>query len=125
MSLKQFIDEGLSLVRYLEAHHDIEENYLYPILARKMPSFQAAQRGAPQCKLVQQHRAIHKGMDAFEAYLRACRNGETEFELGVLKDKMDTWGDVLFVHLDEEVKELEAENMRKYWTVAEVKAIPV
>ncbi|KAK0646704.1 hypothetical protein B0T16DRAFT_311139, partial [Cercophora newfieldiana] len=125
MSLRQFLDEGLSLVRYLTAHHNIEESYLYPILARKMPSFRAAQRGAPDCKLVRQHRAIHKGMDEFEAYLKACRRGESDFELSVLKEKMDAWGDVLFVHLDEEVAELGAQNMRKYWTLEEVKAIPV
>lgn len=125
MSLRQFLDEGLSLVRYLTAHHEIEESYLYPILARKMPSFRAASRGTPDCKLVRQHRAIHKGMDEFEAYLRACKSGEIDFEMSVLKEKMDSWGDVLFVHLDEEVDELRAENMRKYWTIAEVKAIPV
>ncbi|KAK0623653.1 hypothetical protein B0T14DRAFT_427766 [Immersiella caudata] len=125
MSLRQFLDEGLSLVRYLTAHHNIEENFLYPILARNMPSFRAAQRGVPDCKLVKQHRAIHKGMDEFEAYLRACKSGETELELRVLKEKMDAWGEVLFTHLDEEVEELGAENMRKYWTLAEVKAIPV
>jgi len=125
MSLKQFLDSGLSLVRYLTAHHDIEESYLYPILARKMPSFRQARDGHVDCELVQQHRAIHEGMDVFEAYLRACRNGETEFEMVVLKAKMDAWGDVLFKHLDEEVKELGAENMRKYWTLEEVRAIPV
>lgn len=128
MTLKQFIDEGLHLVRYLEAHHSIEESYLYPILARKMPEFRAATSKRDKdgdCELLRQHKAIHAGMDVFEAYLRACRNRECEFELSVLKEKMDSWGDVLMKHLDQEVRDLGAENMRKYWTLAEVRAIPV
>lgn len=136
MTLKQFIDQGLNLVRYLEAHHSIEETHLYPILARKMPQFRAAVRakakgkgrGAKEgddCELLRQHAEIHRGMDEFEAYLRACKNGEKEFELGVLKEKMDSWGEVLFTHLDQEVRELSAENMRRYWTLTEMRAIPI
>jgi hypothetical protein len=75
--------------------------------------------------LIQQHRAIHAGMDVFEAYLRACRSRETELELSVLKEKMDTWGEVLFTHLDQEVRDLGAENMRKYWTLDEIRSIPM
>ncbi|KAM7192799.1 hypothetical protein V8F20_008724 [Naviculisporaceae sp. PSN 640] len=137
MSLKQFIDEGLRLTQYLEAHHSIEENYLYPILAKKMPQFRVAHGhgskkskgkgggGSGDCDLLKQHEEIHKGMDVFSEYLRACKNRETELDLAVLKEKMDSWGDVLFKHLDDEVKELEAENMRKYWTIDEVKVIPM
>lgn len=125
MTPSQFLNTGLSLVRYLTAHHNIEETYLYPILARKMPSFRAAVSGRPECTLVKQHRAIHDGMDEFEAYLKACRSGEAKLDLSVLKGKMDAWKEVLFTHLDDEVKELGAENMRRYWTVNEVKAIPV
>ncbi|KAM7223657.1 hypothetical protein V8F06_001131 [Rhypophila decipiens] len=132
LSLKQFIDEGLRLTQYLEAHHSIEENYLYPILAKKMPQFRVrgggknkGKGGGDDCDLLRQHQEIHRGMDIFTDYLKACKNRETELDLSVLKEKMDSWGDVLFQHLDDEVKELEAENMRKYWTLAEVKGIPM
>ena len=64
-------------------------------------------------------------MDVFEEYLKKCKSGETELELAVLKEKMDTWGEVLFQHLDDEVRELEADIMRRYWTLAEIKAIPI
>jgi len=75
--------------------------------------------------LLKQHEEIHKGMDVFEEYLKKCKSGETELELAVLKEKMDTWGEVLFQHLDDEVRELEADVMRRYWTLAEIKAIPI
>lgn len=138
MSLKQFIDEGLSLTRYLEMHHSIEETHLYPLLGRKMPEFRATappgvgkgkggggKKRQEGCELLRQHRAIHDGMDEMADYLRRCKSGECEFELSVLKEKLDAWGDVLLQHLDEEVRDLGAEKMRRYWTIAEIKAFPI
>lgn len=87
-----------------------------------MPEFKAGRNAA---ELLRQHQAIHHGMDAFEEYLLKCRSGETELELRVLKEKMDSWGDVLWKHLDQEVKTLGAENMRKYWTVDEMRRMPM
>jgi hemerythrin-like domain-containing protein len=114
MSLKQFIDEGLQFIRHLTAHHDIEETYVFPLLAAKMPEFKGTRQGgnAKAAELLQQHKEIHKGMDDFEAYLKQCRNKEVEFELGVLKTKMDGWRAVLWKHLDQEVQTLGAENSK-------------
>jgi len=64
-------------------------------------------------------------MDVFEDYLNKCLSGETELDLRVLKEKMDTWGDVLWKHLDQEVVTLGAENMRKYWTLDEMRRMPM
>ncbi|KAH8879829.1 hypothetical protein GQ53DRAFT_671189 [Thozetella sp. PMI_491] len=127
MSLKQFIDEGLHLTQYLTAHHGIEEAHIFPLLGRKMPEFRSGGKGGggPAGELVRQHRQIHAGMDMFEEYLRKCRNREVELELSVMKEKMDSWGPVLLTHLDQEVDTLRAENMRKYWTMEEMRAIPM
>ena len=139
MSLKQFIDEGLSLTRYLEMHHSIEETHLYPLLGRKMAEFRATapppglKRGSggkkkgreEACELLRQHKVIHDGMDEMADYLRRCKSGECEFEMGVLKEKLDACGEMLLRHLDEEVRDLGAEKMRRYWTVAEMKAFPI
>lgn len=121
-SIKSFIDEGLYFAQMLRAHHDIEETYLFPLLARKMPEFRAGKNAA---ELLRQHQEIHRGMDEFEAYLRACRSGETELAMSRLRELMDSWGTVLWTHLDQEVKTLGAENMRRYWTLDEVRQIPV
>jgi hypothetical protein len=89
-----------------------------------MPEFRSG-KGNGAAELLQQHKQIHAGMSVFEEYLRQCRNRETELNLSVLKDKMDTWGPVLLKHLDQEVKTLGAENMRRYWTIEELKSIPI
>ena len=82
-------------------------------------------KGEEECELLRQHKEIHDGMDEFAEYLRRCKSRECELELGVLKEKMDSWGEVLFKHLDQEVEELGAEKMRRYWTVAEMRAFPI
>ncbi|KAL2195471.1 hypothetical protein P885DRAFT_40670 [Corynascus similis CBS 632.67] len=145
MSLRQFIDEGLRLARYLEMHHSIEETHLYPLLGRKMPEFRAtATRPRPrggvgggnggragggglkeECELLRQHQIIHDGMDKMAEYLRQCKNKECELDLGVLKNKIDPWGEVLLKHLDQEVRDLGAEKMRRHFTLQEMKAIPI
>lgn len=125
MSLKQFIDDGLSFISHLTTHHNIEETYIFPVLARKMPEFQASGKGKKAAELLQQHKDIHHGMDEMEGYLRRCKNKEVDFELGVLKGKMDSWGEVLWKHLDQEVRTLGAENVRKYFSIEEVRRIPM
>jgi hypothetical protein len=89
-----------------------------------MPEFRDG-KGKEKAELLRQHQQIHAGMDVMADYLRACRNREVDLELPVLKEKMDSWGDVLMKHLDQEVKTLGAENMRKYWTPEEIRAIPM
>lgn len=82
-----------------------------------------AQQEEANCELILQHRAIHAGMDQLEKYLRDCRSpGKREtLDLAVLKEKMDSWGEVLMKHLDQEVEELGAENMRRFWTREEMR----
>lgn len=95
-------------------HHSIEETYFFPMLARKMPGFRN------QDALIAQHKKIHIGLDKFTAYLKKCRDGDGELVLKELKEIMDQFGEVLWQHLDDEVRELGAENMRKYWTLGEM-----
>ncbi|KAL6364907.1 hypothetical protein LRP88_00880 [Fusarium phalaenopsidis] len=120
MSLKQFLLEGIQFADHLTAHHGIEEAYVFPVLAKKMPEF----RGG-RAELLRQHKQIHAGLDVFAEYLRQCRAGEVDFEMDVLKGKMEGWGEVLWKHLDEEVKTLGAENMRRYWTKEEIMRLPM
>ena len=130
MSLRQFLATGIQFCKQLAMHHGIEEQHIFPMLAVKMPEFQTpAQRkkngtagtqgGAAE--LIRQHEIIHEGMDGFEAYLHSVLDGEKELDLRKLKEQMDSWGEVLWLHLDEEVQTLKAENMRKYWTVQDMR----
>lgn len=125
MSIRQFIQEGLAFISHLEGHHGIEERYVFPVLALKMPEFQAGGKGTKAAELLQQHKEIHKGMEVFEVYLKQCKTGEADFQMRELKDKMDTWAAVLWKHLDQEVETLAAENLRRHYTLEEVRRLPM
>jgi hemerythrin-like domain-containing protein len=122
MSLKQFVNAGIQFCNHLSTHHAIEEQHIFPMLATRMPEFKQGKNAA---ELLRQHKEIHAGLDGFEEYLKKCRDGETELDLRTLKAKMDTWGHVLWKHLDQEVKTLGAENMRKYWSLNEMRRMPL
>ncbi len=79
-----------------------------------MPAF------APRDHLISQHEMIHEGLEKLQEYLEGCRGGERELRLPELRGIMDGFGTVLWTHLDDEVRMLGAENMRRYWSKAEI-----
>ncbi|KAG5912624.1 hypothetical protein E4U42_002094, partial [Claviceps africana] len=120
LTQKQFLSTAISLAEHLAAHHSIEEVHIFPCLAPRMPEFDP-QRGP----LVRQHALIHEGLVGFEDYVRRCHDGELPLEMATLRHKMDAWGDVLWAHLDEEVRLLGAERMRAIWSKEEMMALPI
>lgn len=74
---------------------------------------------------LEQHRGIHEGVEKLEELVERVKSGERELDLRELKGVMDSFGEVLWTHLDEEVKTLRAENMRRYWTVEEMRRMPM
>jgi hemerythrin-like domain-containing protein len=119
MSIKQFLSLGEQFAAGLTMHHGIEERHIFPVLAKKMPAFRK------ELELLTQHKQIHAGLDRLEEYLGECRRGERELRLGEMKVVLEGFGEVLWRHLDDEVEQLGAENMRKYWTLKEMREIPI
>lgn len=119
MTLRSFLQAGDDFAHHLTIHHTIEERHIFPVLAKKMPAF------AKELELLTQHKQIHNGLEKFEAYIAECRAGERELRFGELKAVMDTFGQVLWEHLDAEVHELRAENMRQFWTQEEMRRLPM
>ena len=119
MSIKQFLNVAAQFVHHLEMHHSIEEQHIFPILAQRMPAFQE------EMELLTQHKLIHVGMDRLEIYVNECKATKRDFRLDEMKDVLDSFGTVLWTHLDAEVGNLSAENMRKYWSIDEAKKLPM
>ena len=119
MSIRQFLATGLDFCHHLEMHHTIEEHSVFPELAAKMPLFRQRDH------LLGQHAQIHAGLEDFQKYLADCRKGERELRMEQMKEAMDTFGKVLWTHLDDEVEQLGAENMRKFWTKEEMNRLGI
>ncbi|KAK4904101.1 hypothetical protein LTR66_017943 [Elasticomyces elasticus] len=114
LSIRSFIQTGLQFCHHLHIHHTIEERHIFPELAERMDCFK------DDDELIHQHEQIAVGLEKFQAYLQECQSSSREFRLGELKTILDSFGTVLWTHLDQEVKMLGAENMRKYWTKQEI-----
>ncbi|KAL4955086.1 hypothetical protein BDW69DRAFT_182913 [Aspergillus filifer] len=126
---------ALSFVDSLSNHHSIEEKFIFPALAARMPEF------APSGVLVGQHEIIHDGLVRTKSFLRRCErflDGEADDYggrmgemldrgklLGILEGENGDFERVLWCHLDEEVEALRAENMRLYWGAEEIRRLPM
>lgn len=119
MSLKQFLSTGEELAHHITIHHTIEEQHVYPMLAPRMPAFRQ------NVELLSQHEEIHEGLERLEKYLGGCRKGRRELRMEELKEVMDSFGKVLWDHMDDEVVELGAEKMRKCWSLEEMRRMPM
>lgn len=110
---------GLQFCSQLHFHHSIEEQHIFPVLAKKMPEFRK------ELDLLRQHKHIHAALQKLEAYLEKCRSGEEDMRREEVQRLMDGFGEVLWRHLDEEVHALRADNMRKYWSLEEMRRLPM
>ena len=84
-----------------------------------MPAFRK------ELELLTQHKQIHHGLDKFEAYIDDCKAGKRDMRMDELKEIMDSFGTVLWAHLQDEVDQLSVDNMRKYWSLDEVRRLPM
>lgn len=109
---------GMQFCQHLKGHHDIEEAYWFPVLGRKMKGFQHG--GFAK----EQHKAMHKGLDVLAAYMVECKRGDRELKRAEVREIMDSFGVILWSHMDQEVVELGADNMRKFWTKEEMLRFP-
>ncbi|KAJ5201365.1 uncharacterized protein N7498_006028 [Penicillium cinerascens] len=119
LSARQMIMMGLQFCSQLDFHHSIEEQHIFPVLAKKMPEFRK------ELELLTQHKQIHAGLEKLEAYLEKCRSGEEDMRREEITRLMDKFGKVLWQHLDQEVQTLRADNMRQYWSVEEMRRLPM
>lgn len=71
-----------------------------------------------------QHAELHKGLDVMQAYVHGVHRGEYPLRREGLRRIMDSFGDLLWSHMDEEVVELGAENMSRFWSKDEVARLP-
>lgn len=62
---------------------------------------------------MKQHKEIHDDLGTLERYLKQCQAGVRELRKAEVRKLMENFGSVLWQHVDEEVKELGEENMKR------------
>nr|XP_031860142.1 uncharacterized protein CI109_004507 [Kwoniella shandongensis]KAA5527214.1 hypothetical protein CI109_004507 [Kwoniella shandongensis] len=124
MTLPRFLREAQQLSQHLDMHHRIEETYIFPVLAKKMPQFK--QGGRESGEHLKKHKKIHDGIDKYDKYLKEGLANPSKYDAAELRAILDGFREVLFSHLDEEVKDLGAESMKAAgWTLDEIRRVPM
>ncbi|KAG7562986.1 hypothetical protein FFLO_01544 [Filobasidium floriforme] len=122
-SLRRFLQESQGLYRSLDMHHRIEEAYFFPLLAKRMPQFKAGARESGEH--LKSHKAIHDGIETYASLLLKYASDPSTYSPEELRGNMDSWREVLFRHLDEEVEDLGWKRMREAgFTLEEIRAFP-
>ena len=62
---------------------------------------------------LEEHKAIHAGLDGYVELLRAFKAEPTSYNPSRLRAQLESWGPVLFYHLDAEVATLKGDNLRR------------
>ncbi|KAI0753935.1 hypothetical protein BC629DRAFT_1598539 [Irpex lacteus] len=119
MSLKMYLASAQQLRRHLTMHHTIEEQHIFPVLALRMPSFKDDEAH------IKSHHGIHEGLDKLGKLLQRYAEDPTTYSPTEMRQCLDSWREVLFRHLDEEVEDLSGPNMKKYWKLEELDRIPM
>ncbi|WVQ68205.1 uncharacterized protein L199_006412 [Kwoniella botswanensis] len=111
MTLPRFLREAQQLYTHLDMHH-------------RIPQFKEGARESGEH--LKKHKGIHDGLEKYDAFLRNSLENQSEYNPTKLREIMDGFKEVLFTHLDEEVKDLGAESMKKAgWTLDEIRRIPM
>ncbi|KAI0743520.1 hypothetical protein C8Q80DRAFT_1181703 [Daedaleopsis nitida] len=119
MSLPMYLRLATQLAKGLTVHHTIEERHIFPVLAKRMPMFQ------DNDVHLKSHEGIHHGVDELTKKVRKWFDEPSTYSPEEMRTCLDSWREVLFNHLDQEVKDLSGENMKKYWTLEEVDRIAI
>ncbi|KAJ4367024.1 hypothetical protein N0V83_007554 [Neocucurbitaria cava] len=140
MTPEAFMTMILEWCQSLDKHHNLEEQHVFPKLAVKMPAFRRDESDESRVadvvhaneRLVsspgyvhEQHRQIHAGLDVLHNCVKTwLAREQNEVDWEDTRKLMDSFGAILWKHMDEEVEMLGAANMKLYWTLDEMKQLP-
>ncbi|PPQ63997.1 hypothetical protein CVT24_009426 [Panaeolus cyanescens] len=121
LGLSGYLQLAQSLINHLTLHHNLEERYIFPSLGEYLPQFSKSVNGAH----LQSHHDIHEGLESLGSLVKKWSKDPSHYSPNEMRQCLDGFREVLFHHLDEEVRDLQGENLMKYMTLQDVNRITV
>ncbi|PRP78768.1 hypothetical protein PROFUN_00941 [Planoprotostelium fungivorum] len=98
-----------------EKLYNIEEQHIFPILARKMPKFAKDH--------IDEHKHMNESLSQMRQYVEQGYTDNSNYHPEEMKKRLDALKTALFDHLSAEEKSLGEEEMKKYWTEEEMEEL--
>ncbi|KAI5889528.1 uncharacterized protein SCHCODRAFT_02751065 [Schizophyllum commune H4-8] len=118
-SLPLYLRSAAQFSMQLQNHHDIEEAWWFPYLGKRMPEFSHNDRG----EHVRSHELIHKGLDDLNKLVAKWARDNSSYNGAEMRACLDSFREGLMKHLDDEVRDLKGENLKKYWRFEELRPL--
>ncbi|GAW05199.1 hypothetical protein LENED_007040 [Lentinula edodes] len=119
-SLGTYLENAKRFDYHLTMHHTIEEAYIFPILGKRMKQFSESEG-----LHLESHKGIHDGLERLKTLVQQYKSGPHTYNPTEMRAFLDSFREVLFSHLDQEVEDLRGDNLKKYFTLQEVESIPI
>ncbi|KAJ3803010.1 hypothetical protein GGU11DRAFT_389432 [Lentinula aff. detonsa] len=118
-SLGIYLESAARFNHHLTMHHTIEETYLFPLLGKRMKQFSESEG-----LHLKSHKGIHDGLERLEGLIQQYKSEPNTYDPTKMRASLDSFRDVLFSHLDQEVEDLRGDNLKNFFTLQEVESIP-
>ncbi|TFL03975.1 hypothetical protein BDV98DRAFT_354549 [Pterulicium gracile] len=114
--VQNFMIFCLAVLGNIHHHHDVEEEFYFPELEKKLG------KGTLSTN-VEEHALFVPKLAEFESFLQDIKSGKDEYDGGLLVERIHAFSDIMFDHLQHEVPTLESGRMREVFTEKELKDI--
>jgi hypothetical protein len=94
-----------SLITSLEHHHQTEEKIMFPFFQKHGITFEQE---------IEQHQQLHKDLDKIKIFLAKSKNNPSFYDSKILKDLFHETEVNLFVHLENEVADLDRTKLEPH-----------
>ncbi|PFH51518.1 hypothetical protein AMATHDRAFT_58955 [Amanita thiersii Skay4041] len=118
LPLDRYLSHASMFREMLNLHHATEEDRIFPMLAQRMPQFSPHSEGH-----VQSHHKIHAGLNDLSKLVSKWRDNPEAYSPTEMKNCLESFREILFRHLDEEVEDLKGENLRQHFTLNEIEKL--
>jgi len=105
-----------TLAGVIHEHHELEEEFLFPELEKKLG------KGALHGN-VDQHKTFVPQLCACEDYIKAVMDGKQHYNGDEFEQKINSFSDTMVQHLIEEIPTLDTKILQKNFTQKELKSI--
>ncbi|KAJ2934968.1 hypothetical protein H1R20_g2108, partial [Candolleomyces eurysporus] len=99
-----FVSYALLVLTAIHSHHNTEDKLMFP-------AFSGA--GINMEENIEQHKAFHDGMEAFEKYLEQVKRRELLYDAVKTRELLKAFADPLVHHLHEEISTITPEIMQR------------